>query len=144
MKWIALVLRVGLGALFVWAGLLKLADPTQFAIEIGNYRLGEAWAPWLAVMLPYVEVALGAGVILLPLAWRRGAALALAGLLAVFTVAIAQAVGRGINVDCGCFGGRSGPVTPLTVARDVALLAAACAIVWIERSPTRTSQGRSP
>jgi uncharacterized membrane protein YphA (DoxX/SURF4 family) len=139
-KWIAWALRLGLGALFLYAGAVKLADPTQFAIEIGNYRLGAAWAPHLAVVLPFVELALGAAVIALPLQWRRGAALALAGLLALFTVAVAQAVGRGINVDCGCFGGASGPVTMVTVARDVALLAAAAALLWLDRAPSKTSR----
>jgi putative oxidoreductase len=133
MKWLVLALRVGLGGLFVFAGIMKLADPVAFAIEIGNYRMGAGFAPYLAVILPYIEIALGAAVIFLPLDWRRGAALALAGLTAVFTVAVAQAVGRGINVDCGCFGGASGPVTWLTVGRDVALVAAAAAILALDR-----------
>jgi uncharacterized membrane protein YphA (DoxX/SURF4 family) len=135
MKWLSLALRVGLGGLFLFAGIMKLGDPVQFAIEIGNYRLMAPLAPYLAVILPYIEIALGAAVIFLPRDWRRGAALALAGLTAVFTVAVAQAVGRGINVDCGCFGGSSGPVTWLTVARDVALVAAAAAILTLDREP---------
>jgi uncharacterized membrane protein YphA (DoxX/SURF4 family) len=139
MTWLALILRVGLGALFVIAGVVKLGDPTQFAIEIGNYRLGAAYAPYLAVILPYIEIALGAGIIVLPRAWRQGAALALAVLLAVFTIAVATAVGRGINIDCGCFGGASGPVTSLTVVRDVALLLAAGAILWLDRDRVRGS-----
>jgi hypothetical protein len=135
MKWLVLALRLGLGGLFVFAGIMKLGDPVQFAIEIGNYRLLASLAPYGAVILPYIEIALGAAVIFLPSDWRRGAALALAGLTAVFTVAVAQAVGRGINVDCGCFGGSSGPVTWLTVARDVALVLAAAAILTLDRKP---------
>jgi hypothetical protein len=46
-------------------------------------------------------------------------------LLAVFTVAVTQVVLRGINIECGCFGGSSGTVTWLTVVRDVALFGAA-------------------
>lgn len=136
MKWLLLALRVGLGGLFVFAGLMKLGDPVQFAIEIGNYRLFASLAPYLAVILPYIEIALGAAVLFLPRDWRRGAALALAGLTAVFTVAVAQAVGRGINVDCGCFGGSSGPVTWLTVARDMALVLAAAALLVLDRPRT--------
>ena len=75
--------------------------------------------------MPTIEVVLGAALVAAPLPWRRAAALAMAGMLAVFTVAVGQVVARGINVDCGCFGGGSGPVSGWTIARDVALLAAA-------------------
>jgi uncharacterized membrane protein YphA (DoxX/SURF4 family) len=136
MKWLALALRLGLGGLFLFAGIMKIGDPVQFAIEIGNYRLFASLAPYLAVILPYIEIALGAAVILLPQDWRRGAALALAGLTGVFTIAVAQAVGRHINVDCGCFGGASGPVTWLTVVRDVALVLAAAGILVLDRRST--------
>jgi hypothetical protein len=34
----------------------------------------------------------------------------------------------GINVDCGCFGGNTGPVTAWTAARDLVLLALAALV----------------
>jgi uncharacterized membrane protein YphA (DoxX/SURF4 family) len=141
MKALALLLRLVLGGLFVVAGVLKLGDPTRFAIEIGNYRLWPQVAPYLAVTLPFVEVVLGLAVVLAPRPWRLGAALGLVGLLTTFTVAVSQAVGRGINVDCGCFGGQSGPVTGLTVVRDLALLAVGGAVLWLEsrRGPATTA-----
>jgi uncharacterized membrane protein YphA (DoxX/SURF4 family) len=131
---IALGLRVALGALFVYAGVLKLPDPTGFATEITNYRFLPELAPWLAATVPSIEIALGLTLIFAPKLWRRAAALAAGGLLAVFTIAVTQVVARGINVSCGCFGGNSGPVTLLTVGRDLALLAAAGAILWLERA----------
>jgi hypothetical protein len=85
--------------------------------------------------MPMIEVTLGAALIVAPAAWRRGAALATAGLLVVFTVAVTQAVVRGINVDCGCFGGAaSGPVSGWTIARDLALLAASVALLMLTPS----------
>jgi hypothetical protein len=54
----------------------------------------------------------------------RAGALATSALMAIFTVAVTSVVLRGINISCGCFGAGSGPVTLLTVLRDVALLAA--------------------
>lgn len=130
----ATVLRVGLGALFVIAAVLKLRDPGAFATEIANYRLWSELAPYLATTLPAIELVVGLTLMVAPLAWRRAAALATVGLLLVFTIAVAQVVARGINVDCGCFGGRSGPVTSWTVARDLALLAAA-ALVFVSCRP---------
>jgi putative oxidoreductase len=131
---ITLVLRVVLGALFVYSGALKLPDPTGFATEITNYRFLPELAPWLAATLPAMEIGLGLSLLFAPRRWRRAAALAACGLLAVFTVAVAQVVARGINVSCGCFGGNSGPVTLLTVGRDLALLFAAGAFLWLERA----------
>jgi hypothetical protein len=46
----------------------------------------------------------------------------------MFTIAIVHVVRAGINVDCGCFGGSSGPVTVWTAARDLLLLAAAALV----------------
>ena len=124
-------MRLGLGGLFVLAGVLKLAQPTAFATEIVNYRFLPELAPYLAATLPAIEIALGVALVAAPVQWRRAAALAMAGMLAVFTVAVGQVVARGINIDCGCFGGGSGPVTAWTVFRDIALLGAAVAAVTL-------------
>ncbi len=124
MSLVVLAARLVVGALFVVAGVLKLGDPTAFATEIANYRFFAELAPWLAVTLPPTEIVVGAALIVAPRTWRRAAALAAAGLLVMFTVAIAHVVRAGINVDCGCFGGNSGPVTAWTAVRDLALLAA--------------------
>lgn len=128
------LLRLGLGALFIAAGVAKLRDPTTFATEIANYRFLPGLAPYLATALPAVELVLGATLLVGTAAWRRAAALGTAALLVVFTVAVAQVVARGINVDCGCFGGSSGPVTGWTVARDLGLLAAA-ALLFATTAP---------
>jgi uncharacterized membrane protein YphA (DoxX/SURF4 family) len=119
------LLRLGLGALFIIAALAKLADPGKFAVEIADYRFLPLLAPYLAVMLPGVELVLGVALIVGRRSWRQAAALGMLLLLAVFTVAVTQVVLRGINVDCGCFGGTSGTVTWLTVGRDVILFGAA-------------------
>jgi hypothetical protein len=134
---LALLLRGGLGALLLYAGAVKLGDPGAFALEIANYRFFPSLAPYLAVTLPTVEMAVGLGLLVLPAAWRRASALAALLLFGVFTVAVAQVVARGLNVSCGCFGGNSGPVTPLTLARDLVLLGAAGLLLRISASAPR-------
>jgi uncharacterized membrane protein YphA (DoxX/SURF4 family) len=137
-----LLLRVALGGLFVWAGFTKLGDPARFATDIANYRMFPSLAPLMAVTFPPIEIVLGLALVAAPRLWRRAAALAVAALMALFTVAVAQAVARGINVDCGCFGGSvSGPVTIWTVARDVALTLAAAALAVVERSAPADPDG---
>jgi uncharacterized membrane protein YphA (DoxX/SURF4 family) len=122
---LALVLRLGLGGLLIVAGALKLRAPVAFATEIANYQLVPAVAPYVAAVLPVLELVLGGALVVAPRAWRRGAALAALGLLATFTVAVASAYFRRINIDCGCFGTGGGPITGLTLARNLALMAAA-------------------
>jgi putative oxidoreductase len=113
--------RVLLGALFLAAGIFKGRDVTTFAGEIAAYRLlPYALNYLLAATLPYVEVLAG-GLLLLGRN-VRGAALLTALLTVVFLGAILSAMLRGLEIDCGCFGGAA--VLPLWVAlvRDVGIL----------------------
>ena len=125
------LLRLGLGGLLILAGALKLKDPVTFANDITNYRFLPMLAPLLAVVLPPIEVVLGIALVIGKAPWPRAAALASLGLLVVFTIAVIQVVARGINVSCGCFGGDTGPVTWVTIARDVGLVLAAGTLIEI-------------
>src|SRR5690349_18676598 len=118
------LVRALLAALFLFAGTAKLVDSRTFANDVANYRLlPPPLVTPFAAALPGVEVACGIG-LLDPRAARAAAVLATA-LLVAFTVAAMQALARDINLDCGCFGSVRAPVTMLTVARDVVLVAAA-------------------
>ncbi len=62
-------------------------------------------------------------------------------LLVAFIVGIASAWARGLQIECGCFGGGGGPAVnasaayPWELARDVGLLAASAWLVWRPRTP---------
>jgi len=123
MKAIAFVLRVALGALFLYAGVVKALDVRAFADDIANYQLLPAvLVPLAAAAMPWVEIAAGAA--LVAGRWSRAAALLVGALMAVFTLALLQAFARGIDLACGCFGGTA-PADWTTLVRDVALLGAA-------------------
>jgi putative oxidoreductase len=117
------LVRIALGALFVFAGATKAFDPEAFAIEIQRYNL----IPWiaaafLAMYLPWLEVL--AGALLVTKRFERGALLLIIFLLLVFTVALATATVRGLGIDCGCFGKAftaTGTIFPLV--RNLVLLA---------------------
>ena len=128
-------IRLLLGAVFVAAGVLKLRDPSEFALEVSNYHLMPALAPYVAITLPSTELLVGLFLLVLPSRsrWLCAAAQASTLLLLMLTIAVASVVVRGINVSCGCFGGSSGPVTGLIVARDLGLLA--CSI-WLAVEPS--------
>lgn len=133
------VLRVSLGALFLYAAATKLPDMAAFAESVANYRLlPAAWVPTVAAIVIGVELV--TGVLLVLGVWTRPAAFVLSALLAVFTVGIAQALLRGIDLRCGCFGGEEA-ATWLTVGRDVALLLGM--LVVFEAGPGRLLPGRA-
>jgi putative oxidoreductase len=129
----ALILRVGVGALLAVAGGLKLRDPAAFATEIANYQLLPALSPYLGATLPALELLLGVGLLVFPWAWRRAAAATALALFAAFAVAVGSAYFRHIDIACGCFGGGGDAIGPLTLVRNVALIAAAAALLALDR-----------
>jgi putative oxidoreductase len=118
--------RIALGALFVYAAATKLPDMAGFAEDVANYRLIPARAvPVLGSATVGIELL--AGLALLTGFAARGAAVALSCILGAFAVALSQALLRGIDLKCGCFGGAE-QASWWTVARDLAMLAGTLAV----------------
>jgi putative oxidoreductase len=115
--------RIVLGLLFVFAGAAKAYDPGAFAIEIQRYQL-VSWIPGVvaANYLPWVELL--AGALLFLKRFERGALLLITCMLIIFTLALASAMFRGLDIDCGCFGKVFTVTgTTLPLVRNVLLLA---------------------
>jgi putative oxidoreductase len=130
----ALVLRVALGILFVWAALAKLPDMRAFAQDVANYRVLPAGSVAF-VASAVVGIELLAGVLLVVGIYERPAAIAVSVLLAAFTAFVVQALLRGIDLRCGCFGGDE-RASWWTVLRDLGMLAASVALaLGIARKP---------
>ena len=126
------VLRILIAALFLFAAISKLLDPSSFAQQIANYQL----TPWpgtaaLAVFLPALELCVG--ICLLFGRWESGALVWLAVLLVIFSGALLSAILRGLSIDCGCFGRsveNTGTLWPLL--RNLVLLAVT-GFLWVSR-----------
>jgi len=127
--------KLGLGAVFLVAGIAKLRDPALFAEEIANYQLYPDTAPYLAAALPCIEVLVGAALVVTPgrSLWLQAAAVCTTLMMIAFTVATSHVLAEGINIDCGCFGGDSGPVSSSTVLRDVTLILVSVALFVLAR-----------
>ncbi|MBG7608328.1 MAG: DoxX family protein [Verrucomicrobia bacterium] len=102
---VALVLRVLMGAWFVYAGGLKIfgSGLDGFVVDIENYKLvtgGLAVAA--AYIIPWVEVV--AGICFMLGILRKGAWWAMLGLVLAFTVSVGSAWWRGLDISCGCLG----------------------------------------
>ncbi len=58
-----LLLHFFFGGVFVYAGILKVADPMSFLDDIRSFDLlGDPWAAWLAMGLPWLEIFAGLAV----------------------------------------------------------------------------------
>ena len=126
---IAWTLRLALVLLFSVAAWHKLADRSHFEEALRGYALlpDGATRPF-SWTLPRVELAIA--IALLHPASHLGG-LAAASLLLVYTGAIGINLARGRRgIDCGCFTkGSSTPLSSALVARNVALISAACALL---------------
>ncbi|MCA9753536.1 MAG: DoxX family membrane protein [Gemmatimonadetes bacterium] len=131
---LVLVLRIALGVVFILAALPKLADPYGFARSISHYHLvPEAAERVLALVLPPLELLLGIGLILGVL--DLGASVLAFGLLLVFTTAIAVAVGRGLDISCGCFDTDGGTkVGAMKLVENALMIGAAYLVMMGDRS----------
>lgn len=116
-------LRLILAAVFLFAAVPKLLDPTSFARDIDNYRLlPDAAIGPLALALPAAEILVGLA--LLTGLYARGAAVVCGAMLVGFAAGMIQAIVRGIDLDCGCFGHvAEAQVSWWTVGRNATLLA---------------------
>ena len=136
--WSATALRLILAGVLGVAAAIKLPDPDESVRAVRAYQLlPETVVPAVGYGLPVLEVTVA--VMLLAGFATRIAAVTSAVILLAFVVGIASAWGRGLTIDCGCFGG-GGQVAasetryPQEMARDVALIAAAAVLAWRPRS----------
>jgi uncharacterized membrane protein YphA (DoxX/SURF4 family) len=125
--WIGTAARLVVGTVWIVAGLLKLPDPAASVRAVRAYRLlPESTVTVIGYGLPILEVCLG---VLLVIGLGTRAAAALSALLFVaYIVGISSAWARGLQIDCGCFGGGGYAADatskyPGEIARDIGLLA---------------------
>jgi len=128
-RWILLVLRIGLGTVFIYAGALKWSDPWKFAEAVAAYKiLPESLVNVVALVLPMLEM--GAGLLMFTEKWAKIAALIIVLMCLVFFTALVWAIVHHLQVDCGCFGSGESTVlgTWLPLGRDLVLLVTA---TWV-------------
>jgi uncharacterized membrane protein YphA (DoxX/SURF4 family) len=135
-----LLLRLALGAVFVYAAWIKLLGPhwswpprlepwALFALAISSYDiLPLKWVELVARTLPWLELAMG--LMLLTGRGLRIAATATALLLLVFFGLMVRAFSQGKEISCGCFGPGE-IISWWTLLRDGSMLAGALLLTWI-------------
>ncbi len=127
------VLRVALGAVFLYASLSKIVDPATFSRTVYHYQLLPAAAVNLvAIVLPWVEGLVGL-FLLFGLKMRGASLLAIVSLI-VFLAAMSSALARGLNIDCGCFQAAGTKLGFDRIIGDLVLLVVA---VFVHRESAR-------
>ena len=100
-RYLIVITRIILGAVFLWASFGKIMEPSDFARSISNYHI----VPFgieniIALILPWLELLIGMGLILGIMV--DGSVQISAILLIMFILMIGQAMLRGFNIECGC------------------------------------------
>lgn len=123
-----LLSRVVLCAIFLLAGLTKLAAPDSTREMLAGFGVRSRALTMLALALPAVELGIAVALILPPTAYAG--ALSAFALLALFTGVIGFNLMRGRQPYCNCFGQiSSAPVNSLTLVRNVSLTGVALLVV---------------
>ncbi len=98
------IIRCVVGAVFLPAGALKLADPASFYSDLLAYEvtLPDFMFRVIAVAFPWLEVLCGGA--LLANRWIETVGFLVVAIGLIFVGMLGQAVWRGLNLNCGCFG----------------------------------------
>ncbi|GAA1960133.1 MauE/DoxX family redox-associated membrane protein [Catenulispora subtropica] len=124
MVYLIVACRCVLAGVFLLSAGEKLRAPSAFASAIAGFQLmPDRFTRFAAYGVLAVELTTAA-LLAFPATVLPGFLLA-AGLLVVLTAAVTQAVYRGLNVPCPCFGVSAAPVGIRHIVRDVLLVAVA-------------------
>jgi uncharacterized membrane protein YphA (DoxX/SURF4 family) len=121
-KYLALVFRLYLGGLFIYASMYKINYAGEFVESIASYQL----VPYpvvnlMALVMPWLELI--CGILLIAGIRSKSAVTVIAGLLVMFSVAVLVTLIRDIPIGCGCFSSVEDPMSIASLFRDLAWLA---------------------
>ena len=112
-----------LGALFLGAGVTKVANPQQWRAQSAELGVPDA----VATVMPYVELSVGA--LLIAQLARRPVAVVAGLLLIAFTTLLVVRLLQGRRPPCACFGAwTANPIGWSNVARNAAFIALALVV----------------
>jgi len=116
-----LVVRLGLGCLFLWSSLPKIRRPYDFLSSVYDYQLvGPKLGMLTAITLPCLELLVG--LCLLGGIFVSGALLASIIMAGTFTFVLSWALFRGLEIGCGCFGAGTEVISCSVLIRALVIL----------------------
>ena len=128
----ALLLRIYMAGLFVYAGMVKINYTAEFAETIASYRMVPYWAVnAMAIVMPWIELI--SGILLICGIRVRSALVVIGSLLVMFTVGIAVNLIWQAPIDCGCFHTLGDTISWKTLLRDVIWIGMVLHIYFYDR-----------
>ena len=117
-RYVALLLRLYIGGLFIYASMYKINYAAEFSETIANYQIIPYWAVnFVAVVHPRIELICG---ILLVIGIRaRSAAMTIIFLMILFSIAITVSLVNNAPISCGCFYTVGDQISLWTLLRDL-------------------------
>jgi len=141
----ALILRLYIAGLFIYAGMVKINYTAEFAETIASYRMVPHWGVnAMAVALPWIELI--SGILLLCGIRVRSAIVVVGGLLVMFTAGLAFNLIWKAPIDCGCFHTLGDTISWKTLVRDLVWIVMAVhvyffdAVLRLEHKPNWISE----
>jgi thiol-disulfide isomerase/thioredoxin/uncharacterized membrane protein YphA (DoxX/SURF4 family) len=129
MALIIVLIRLALSLIFGIAGVTKLLDQKGTREAVENFGAPKSLAPSIALVLPFVELAIAAGLLFKTSAWW--ASLAALLVMGLFIVAISVNLARGETHECHCFGQLySRPLGWPTLVRNIVFALGAVFLLW--------------
>jgi uncharacterized membrane protein YphA (DoxX/SURF4 family) len=129
--WIQRLLRIIIGAIFIYASFDKIVHPDRVAEIIMDYEI----LPWgliniSAIWLPFLELLVG--VLVIGGIWVRSCSFLLMGLCVLFIGGISYSLVRSISLHCGCFStSSSGATRTWGSLWQEGLLLLGCVWLWV-------------
>jgi putative oxidoreductase len=131
-EYLALLLRVVIGVMFIVAAMSKFIYPAEFAENLAAYRIMPYWSiNFIAVLMPWLEMI--CGLFLIIGLMTRSVSAMLTVFLFGFTVFVAINVLRGTPISCGCFDSVGQEISWKKVFMDLSLMLLALQIFFYDR-----------
>lgn len=122
---LSFLLRLIVAAVFIYAGLEKIADPWIFGKQVHAYQmLPDEYISAVAIYLPWLELIAGFGMILGAFCVRSAGSVICMLLLLLFVGVQGYALVKGMVIECGCFGGSKEVSWPGVIVNGAWLLIA--------------------
>lgn len=115
MNKISSIFHILISISLIYSGAIHAVQPYYFIHKIASYQLLPWWLVGVAgLILPYMQVVLGCSILLGVEA--KASFVSASALFALFAVAQASVLWRGLQIECGCFGFVSSEVSLFTLS----------------------------
>lgn len=131
--WAGTLIRIFLGGILGWAGIVKIQNPEAFIKIVKAYNLlPEELAVLWGIFLPWIELV--TGLFLFLGLWHKSAVLSSSGLFLIFAAAVSINILRGADIACGCFGFNDTNLY-VVLLQDLVFLLCCCFLFLLRSTP---------